>query len=223
MDVDCGIIGKDLTFFLIIYGIAVATTLVHEIIWLKIVIACALLVSYIIYFKLIVSAEGELLENVEDLYFKKFFKLPENMFWISVQILFALTGIVLSAHFFIKYVQVLSSHIGISPLILSLIITPIATELPEKLNSIIWVGRKKETMAIGNITGAMVFQSCFPVVFGMIFTPWHLKGMTVVSAVLALSSAFLNLLWLKVFKTMNPFMLMAGGLLYGVFIVALFF
>jgi cation:H+ antiporter len=223
MDVDCGIISKDLTFFLIIYGIAVATTLVHEIIWLKIVIACALLASYIFYFKLIVSSEGELLENVGDLYCKKFFRLPENKFWISLQLLVALAAIVVSAHLFIKYVQVLSVHIGVSTLILSLIITPIATELPEKLNSIIWIGRKKETLAIGNITGAMVFQSCFPVVFGMIFTPWNLRGMTVVSAMLALSSAFLNLLWLKLFKTLNPFMLMTGGALYLVFIGALFF
>jgi cation:H+ antiporter len=223
MNVDCGIIGKDLTFFLIIYGVAVATTFVYQIIWLKIAIACALLASYMIYFKLIVSSEGEQLENVEDLYFKKCLKLPENMFFICLQLAIALAAIIVSANLFIKYVQVLSSAIGMSPLILSLIITPIATELPEKLNSIIWVGRKKETLAIGNITGAMVFQSCFPVVFGMIFTPWHLKGMTVVSAVLALSSAFLNLLWLKIFKTMNPVMLMSGGILYAVFIVALFF
>ena len=223
MDVDCGIISKDLTFFLIIYGAAVATTLVHEIIWLKIGIACVLLVSYLIYLKIIVSSEGNLLEDVEDLYLKKFFKLPENKIIISLQLLIALTAIIMSANYFIKYVQLLSQSIGISPLILSLIITPIATELPEKLNSIIWVGRKKETMAIGNITGAMVFQSCFPVVFGMIFTPWHLQGMTVVSAVLALSSAFANLLWLKIFGRMNPIMLMSGGLLYLVFIGALFF
>ena len=223
MDVDCRIICKDLTFFLIIYGIAVATTIIHEIIWLKIVIACCLLVSYIIYFKLIVCTDCDLLEDVQDLYFKKFFNLPENKFFILLQLALALLSIVVSAHFFIKNVQALSLIMGVSTLILSLIITPIATELPEKLNSIIWVGRSRETMAIGNITGAMVFQSCFPVVFGMIFTPWNLQGMTVVSAVLALSSAFLNLLWLKLFKTMNPFMLMISGALYLVFIGALFF
>jgi cation:H+ antiporter len=222
LDVDCKIICKDLTFFLIIYGIAVATTLVHEIAWLKLAIACCLLISYAVYFKLIVSSDSDLLEDVAELYLKKFFKLPENTFIISIQLALALVAIVLSAHFFITYVQDLSHFIGVSPLILSLIITPIATELPEKLNSIIWVGRGKETLAIGNITGAMVFQSCFPVVFGMIFTPWHLQGMTVVSAVLAIASALINLLWLKIFKTLNPFMLMSGGVLYLVFLGALF-
>jgi cation:H+ antiporter len=222
MDVDCRIICKDLTFFLVIYGTAVAATLIYQIVWLKVVIACCLLVSYAIYFKLIVSSDSELLENVEDLYLKKLLKVPETKFFIFFQLIIALSAIVVSAHFFIVNVQCLSQIIGVSPLILSLIITPIATELPEKLNSIIWVGRGKETLAIGNITGAMVFQSCFPVVFGMIFTPWHLQGMTVVSAVLALLSAFINLLWLKTFKHMNPFMLMSGGVLYLVFIGALF-
>jgi len=28
----------------------------------------------------------------------------------------------------------------------------------------------------GNITGAMVFQSCFPIVFGMLFTEWNLRA-----------------------------------------------
>jgi cation:H+ antiporter len=221
--VDSKIISKDLTFFLIIYGIAIATTFFHEIIWLKIAVALLLLVSYGVYLKLIVSSDSDQLENVEDLYLKKMFKLPENIFWISFQISIALVVIVLGANIFIRYVQTIALSVGISPLILSLIITPIATELPEKLNSIIWIGRGKETLALGNITGAMVFQSCFPVVFGMICTPWHLEGMTLVSAGLALVSAFLILLWIKLFKKIAPVMLLTGGIMYAVFICALFF
>ena len=53
--------------------------------------------------------------------------------------------------------------------ILALVIAPIATELPEKFNSIIWVRPGKDTLAMGNITGAMVFQSCIPTVVGLVF------------------------------------------------------
>jgi Ca2+/Na+ antiporter len=222
MTVDTGIISKDLTFFLIIYGTAVASTLVHEIIWLKTCIAILLSLSYLIYLKLIISDEGAQLENVEPLYVKRYLKLPENVPWISVQLVFGLVLMLAGAHFFIKYIQALSMTLGIAPLILSLIITPIATELPEKLNSVIWVGRKKETLAIGNLTGAMVFQSCFPVVFGMIFTPWDLRGIILVSAALALAGAAINLVWLLAFKRMNPYVLMAGGALYAVFICRVF-
>lgn len=222
MNVDAQVIGKDLTFFLIIYGIAVGTTLIHEIVWLKILIALLLLLSYLLYLKLIVSHKGDLLENVAPLYLKRFFKVPENIPWISVQLVFGLILMLAGAHFFIKYIQALSTTLGIAPLILSLIITPIATELPEKLNSVIWVGRNKETLAIGNLTGAMVFQSCFPVVFGMIFTHWNLEGLTLVSAALALFGAAINLVWLKIFKRMVPSILMLGGILYIVFLCFVF-
>ena len=222
MNVNTGIISKDLTFFLIIYGTAVGTTLFHEIIWLKILIALLLLLSYLVYLKLIVSDQADLLENVEPPYVKRYFKVPENVSWISLQLVFGLFVMLAGAHFFIRSIQGLSLTLGIAPLILSLIITPIATELPEKLNSVIWVGRNKETLAIGNLTGAMVFQSCFPVVFGMIFTPWNLRGLTLVSALLALAGAAINLVWLKTFKHMSPFVLMAGGVLYVVFICFVF-
>ena len=38
-----------------------------------------------------------------------------------------------------------------------------------------WIEAKKDTFAIGNITGAMVFQSCIPVTIGILLTPWHLN------------------------------------------------
>jgi len=223
MDVDSKVISRDLLFFIALYGIAVATTLVHNAAWIKVTVALMLGASYAVYLKKVVSHDGSMLENVEQLYLKKFCRLPSNKFWISFQLGAALLIMILGADMFIKYVEALSYSMGIAPLILSLIVTPIATELPEKLNSIIWVGRKKETLALGNISGAMVFQSCFPVAFGMIFTPWALHGMTIVSAVLALSGAGINLLWLKIFKRINPFILMSGGLLYGVFLLFLIF
>ena len=54
------------------------------------------------------------------------------------------------------------------PALLALIIAPIATELPEKFNSLIWVRQNKDTLAMGNITGAMVFQSCIPTAIGVV-------------------------------------------------------
>ena len=222
MNINSGIMSKDLLFFLSIYTIAIATSFVHEILWLKIGIGVVLFFSYILYLKLIINDDAESMENADMLYLKKYFKISETVFTISIQLLLALAFIVLGADLFIKHVQLLSGFIGLSPLILSLIITPIATEMPEKLNSIIWIGRKKDTLALGNITGAMVFQSCIPVVFGMIFTPWNLRGMTLVSAALALVSGTIVLAWLKIRKNLNPFILMVGGIFYAIFLFHVF-
>ncbi len=126
------------------------------------------------------------------------------------------------AHFFITYVDLLSRSLGASPLLLSLIVTPIATELPEKMNSVIWVGKKKDTLALGNITGGMVFQSCFPVAFGMVFTEWDLRGLTMVSALCALSMTLFVLFWVKIRKELHPGALLVGGVFYGVFLLSIF-
>jgi len=80
------------------------------------------------------------------------------------------------AHMFVYGIEALSKLIGISPLIFSLLIAPVATELPEKINSVIWILRKKDILAIGNVSGAMVFQSTFPVSFGIVFTNRNFKN-----------------------------------------------
>jgi cation:H+ antiporter len=212
-------ITRDLTFFLIFYGIAVSTTFFHHMIALKAIVAVCLLLSYGIYLKWTVSHECEGIGGVEMLYLTRFLKLPQNRFWIITQVVLSLCVLVLGAHFFITYVQALSVACGVAPLVLSLVITPIATEMPEKLNSIIWVGRKKDTLALGNITGAMVFQSCFPVVFGMLFTNWDLRGVTMVSAALAFVSALTVMLWVRLKKSLNPFILLGGGVFYAALFV----
>jgi len=222
MTVDSNCIKRDLTFFLIFYGVAVSTTFFHEHLVLKCIVAGLLLLSYGIYLRATVMSECMHLENVEELYLTRFFRLPTRVPWIALQLLLSLVFICVGAHYFIVYVQSMASILAISPLILSIVITPIATEFPEKLNSVIWIGKKKDTLALGNITGAMVFQSCFPVVFGMVFTHWDLTGTTMLSAVLALGSGLLTLGWIYFRKSLNPFILLVGGLLYAVFMLYIF-
>lgn len=221
MNVDAGIYSKDLLFFVIVYGAAVMTTFVDSY-TARVVIALMLLLAYLYYLKVIIKEDAETIENIEPLYIAALFKLPASLKWIAVQLLAGLVGISAGAHMFVGYVESLSLALGIAPLILSIIITPIATELPEKLNSVIWVAQSKDTLALGNITGAMVFQSCFPVLFGIMFTPWDLKGVTMVSAVLAFTSAILNLAYVKLKKTVSPFILLFGGVLYAVFLLYVF-
>lgn len=222
MNADIRVFSRDLSYFLVIYGIAVLTTFVRNFTILKTFIAIVLLLSYILYLKRSFSDECEQCDDLDSLYFTKVFKLKTEMPFIVMQLLVALAGILFGAHTFVRYVEDLSNLLGVAPLILSIIITPIATELPEKLNSVIWTGRKKDTLALGNITGAMVFQSCFPVVFGMLFTPWNLTGITMVSAIIAIFAAVFNLAWIKIKKTVNPFVLLFGGILYTLFLIYIF-
>ena len=70
----------------------------------------------------------------------------------------------------------IADSLGVEALVLALILAPLATELPEKVNSFFWVREGKDALALGNISGAMVFQSTIPVGIGLIFTDWDLSG-----------------------------------------------
>ena len=88
---------------------------------------------------------------------------------VNLQVVAALGLIILGAVFFVDAVEHLAHEFNVDPVLLALVIAPIATELPEKFNSIIWVRGGKDTLAMGNITGAMVFQSTIPTVVALVF------------------------------------------------------
>lgn len=221
MNVNIKVFSRDLTFFLIVYGMAIFTALMHGSIIIKTIVAIMLFLSYGLYVKLTLSGEAEHIDELDALHLAMLLKKQPTLYLIIAQTLFALVAIVYGAHLFVNYVEAISISIGISPLILSILITPVATELPEKLNSVIWLG-KKDTLALGNLTGAMVFQSCIPVAFGMMFTPWVLDGVTLISAVLAFVSAGVNLAYVKIYKHVNPYALLFGGVLYIIFLIYTF-
>ena len=82
---------------------------------------------------------------------------------------------------------------GLNEVLLALIVAPIATELPEAANAILWLRRGKDTLAIGNITGAMVFQAAIATLVALVFAPaaWHIDARTRLLAFLSAGIAFL--------------------------------
>jgi cation:H+ antiporter len=76
-------------------------------------------------------------------------------------------------------------------------------------------------MALGNITGAMVFQSSFPVSIGLLFTEWALDPINIASMVIALVAAFWIYYSVKVKKRVEYKTLLASGSLYVLYIIML--
>lgn len=105
----------------------------------------------------------------------------------AVQLLVGLALLVVGAKMFVHGVELASGVWGVSALVVSLLIVPVATELPEKINSILWVRKGRDTLALGNITGAMVFQGTVIPGVVMMIMPWNLEaGPAVAAVVLAL-------------------------------------
>ena len=116
---------------------------------------------------------------------------------------------------FVDAVGNLGKAAGLPPLAFSLLVAPLATELPEKFNSVLWVRRNKDTLAMGNMTGAMVFQSSFPVTVGLLLTPWELAHEALVAACVALLAGSVLYLTLRIRSRLTAPLLLLQGVFYA--------
>jgi cation:H+ antiporter len=137
----------------------------------------------------------------------------------AVQFLVGLGAMVGGAHLFVEEVLHVAEDIGAEATVLSLILAPLATELPEKVNSFFWVREGKDSLALGNITGAMVFQSVIPVGIGLVFTDWDLGGNAAVSVALGLAGGVIAYWALRLRDRFELPAVLAWIALYAAFIV----
>jgi cation:H+ antiporter len=88
------------------------------------------------------------------------------------------------------------------------------------VNSFFWVREGKDALALGNITGAMVFQSMVPVGIGLIFTDWELNWHAVLSIGLGLAGGLLAYESLHLARRFKLPAVIGWFALYTAFIVA---
>lgn len=220
MLIDQSVMRRDLGFFILVYSVAIVAAFLPQV--YKAPVAVMLVLTYFIYVARTLRHGATLCEaELKPLHFAKKQQEPATGV-IVFQVLAALGGIIAGAHLFVDGIKHLSEILHISPFILSIIIAPIATELPEKFNSLIWVRNCKDTLALGNITGAMVFQSSMIPALGIAMTPWVLSELALLSAVLALAGAGVVYLSLRLKNAIRPATLAFTGVFYIMFLVATF-
>ena len=211
-------IGRDVGFFLIFFAVAAGVGLVELPMFLKVIVAIVLALGYGLYVRRTLTS-GEHLEEVPE----RLLFLPRTedppFFAVVFQTLASLGVILAGAHFFVDAVEHAAAGLGLPAGLIALVLAPLATELPEKFNSVFWMRDGKDTLALGNITGAMMFQSTIPVAFGVLFTPWDLQPLDLYAVVLALASGGLVFLTLKRTGTLRAGRLLLGGLFYLAFVV----
>ncbi len=100
----------------------------------------------------------------------------------ALQTLAALAVVFAASRVFVAQLEQLGPAIGLPPQLLALLFSPIATELPETMNAIIWVRQGKHRLALANISGAMMIQATVPTALGLFFTPWRLDRPLLVGA-----------------------------------------
>ena len=228
--VDKTVLERDLTFFLISFSLGfLGIFLINH--TYHVILALVLVVLYVIYFYKTITEEandefeGEELEgNIDQFLLSKINpNLKPTMLLIILQLVSSLLLLIYSAHHFVNVIKDVSSMFALPAFIISLLLTPIATELPEKFNSWMWIRQKKDTLAVGNISGALVFQSTFPVSIGLLFTTWHIESrLSYLTFIFSLLSAAIVLIALKMNK-LNFKVFLVGGVFYLIYLALVLF
>ncbi len=214
---------RDLNFFIVAFAFATLALFVpHTQIAVRYALGFVMVLVYFIYVMLTLRAsqglveEGHGTEAEGDMFLCKI-GLPDHMLVIVLQLAIGLVLLVAGAKGFIHGVEEAAQLLGISTLLLSLLIIPIATELPEKVNSILWIRKGKDTLAFGNITGAMVFQGTLLPAIGIMLTPWEPRTEVLAGVIVTMLAA----LWMRylVYRgDMRVKQLSLNGILYAVYL-----
>jgi cation:H+ antiporter len=231
---DRTVLRQDLGYFLVMYALAIGAGLLHVRIvnW---VLAVVLIVGYVFYARrhfrapVVARMEEEGESEVRPLYASSVLGRPRHELpgtakdstnWPTfLQVAVSLILIVGGARLFVDAVDAVATRFGLSHLVFALLVAPFATELPEKFNSVIWVRRGQDTLALGNMTGAMVFQSSFPVSAGLLLTPWHLAHEALVAGAIALAAGTVLYLTVRVRGRFSAPLLLLQGAFYVTYVV----
>ena len=162
MRVNTSVLGRDVAFFIVGYAIAIGTAfLPQEVAWLKWVAAAALFVLYAVYVRLHFTDAAEESD-------------PEDLAQLHItRMRPRRTEDRLEIDHFPGAHSVTGGEPG-----MGIVIAQVALALgliivgAQVFDRVLWVRNGKDTLAMGNITGAMVFQSCLPTVLGLLFTTW---------------------------------------------------
>jgi cation:H+ antiporter len=228
MVVDTVVLVHDIRYFVVGYAIAIgAAFLPPGLVAARAAVAVVLIGIYAWYVKGHLDAQAEEGEDLAPLRFGRLDPVGRDpaprLRIVNVQVLVALACIVGGAYLFVGAVDRISAGAGVSELLLALVIAPIATELPEKFNSLIWVRQGKDTLAMGNITGAMVFQSAIPTVVALLLAgdAWRITDHSMLAfasagiAFVAVAAVFLPM-WRR--ARLDGRALLVGGLLYLLYV-----
>jgi cation:H+ antiporter len=139
---------------------------------------------------------------------------------VIAQTLVTLVVIFAASQLFVAQLEWAGPALGLSPVVVALLLAPIATELPEIMNAIIWVRQGKTQLALANISGAMMIQATVPSGLGLLFTAWRFDT----PLILAAGATVLSVLYLRFVLTrraVTPRGLLGAGLFYIAFAAAL--
>jgi cation:H+ antiporter len=191
--VDTRRLARDQSWFLAIFVVKVALGLV-AFAW-KPWLGLVFFVAYGVYFWHETRSGDEQAsgDDLEPLKIQPKRAVPSTLA-VWVQTLVTLGIVFAASQVFVRQLEWAGPALGLPSVVVALLLSPIATELPEIMNAIIWVRQGKTQLAVANISGAMMIQATVPSGLGLLFTPWHFTAAPLVAGLATIASV-VYLLW----------------------------
>lgn len=204
---DMGQVRRDLGTFLAGFAaLLIGIALPHG---ARIALAVGLLVLYARHVRATLSGSDPATEHPEPLHLTRRAAQPSGMA-VAAQLLIAVAMLVAGAELFVRAVEQAGHAFHISPLLLAVVVVPLATELPEMFNSVLWVRSGDDGLAAGNVLGATAFQACLPGALGLAFTDWSPGPLGLANGVLTLLAGVYTLGLLHDGRTRGSRMLLSA-------------
>lgn len=209
-------LAKDQKWFLPIFVVKVALGLVAFA--FKPTLGLLFFAAYAVYFWREIRSEDDGDEEDEELERLKLQpgKAQPATWAVLAQTLATLVVIFFASQLFVHQLDAIGPMLGLSASVTALLLSPIATELPEIMNAVIWVRQGKTRLALANISGAMMIQATVPSGLGLLFTPWKFDGPLVWSGVVTIAAIVYLLATMRA-RRLTPARLASAAAFYGVF------
>ena len=219
--VDTARLARDQSWFLAIFTVKVALGLVAFAIkpWLGL----GFFAMYGVYFIKEMTGTGEHAsgQDLEPLKLQPSRAVPTTLA-VAAQTVATLAVIFGASQLFVKQLEWAGPALGLPAVVVALLLSPIATEMPEIMNAIIWVRQGKTQLALANISGAMMIQATVPSGIGILFTPWRFNTALILAGGATMASV-IYLLWLLKTHKVTAAKLTAAAGFYAMFAAALAF
>jgi cation:H+ antiporter len=201
-------IRRDLGVFLSAFGCAVASTLLSR--PERVVIGVLLLLLYAGYARATLGERTADGGAPEPLHFIRWRTGPPPWAVVAAQLLTGAILLAAGSGLFVDAIHTAATSLGLSALLVAVIAVPFATELPETLNSVLWVRSGDDGLAIGNVAGAAAFQACVLGFVGISFTTWDLGTAGLLSAACAFATGVYLLALLRGGRAHGGWLLVAA-------------
>ena len=202
--------GRDQAWFLTIFVVKVGLGLVAFAVkpWLGLLFFAA----YAVYFRRELSSPGDPDEVVDLEPLRLTPRAGRPATWAVVtQTVATVVLIFVASRLFVDQLAWAGPVMGLSTSVVALLLSPVATELPEVLNAVIWVRQGKTSLALANISGAMMIQATVPSGIGLLGTPWRFDTPLLLSGLATLASVVYLLALFRTGRVSAGRLVMAGG------------